>query len=75
MSRLSASPPAERFADMTLPLTDPCWYTALAMICRTRGYKLKIVLPENVSIERRQLLEIFGAEIILSPADEGSRGV
>jgi cysteine synthase len=47
---------------------------ALAMIARLRGYPIKIVLPENVSIERRQLLEIYGAEIILSPGDEGSNG-
>jgi cysteine synthase B len=47
---------------------------AMAMICRLRGYRLKIVLPENVSIERRQLLEVFGAEIILSPGTEGSNG-
>lgn len=46
----------------------------LAMVCRVKGYRLKIVLPENVSIERRQLLEIFGAEIILSPGEEGSNG-
>jgi cysteine synthase B len=44
------------------------------MICQMRGYPLKIVLPENVSIERRQLLEVFGAEIILSPGEEGSNG-
>src|SRR5205807_4498152 len=47
---------------------------ALAMICRVRGYGLKIVLPENVSLERRQLLEVWGAEIIPSPAAEGSNG-
>ncbi len=47
---------------------------ALAMICQMRGYPLTIVLPENVSIERRQLLEVFGAEIILSPGEEGSNG-
>ena len=47
---------------------------AMAMIARTRGYPIKIVLPENVSIERRQLLEICGAEIILSPGEEGSNG-
>jgi cysteine synthase B len=47
---------------------------ALAMIARMKGYPIKIVLPENVSIERRQLLEIFGAEIILSPGAEGSNG-
>jgi cysteine synthase B len=46
----------------------------LAMICRLKRYKLMVVMPENVSIERRQLLEIFGAEIILSPGDEGSNG-
>ena len=47
---------------------------AMAMIARLRGYPIKIVLPENVSIERRQLLEIYGAEIILSPGEEGSNG-
>ncbi len=47
---------------------------AMAMICRLRGYHLKIVLPENVSIERRQLLEVYGAEIIPSPGEEGSNG-
>jgi cysteine synthase len=47
---------------------------ALAMISRIRGYHLKIVLPDNVSIERRQLLEVFGAEIIPSPGGEGSNG-
>jgi [CysO sulfur-carrier protein]-thiocarboxylate-dependent cysteine synthase len=46
----------------------------LAMVCRVKGYKLKIVLPENVSIERRQLLEIMGAEVIPSPGEEGSNG-
>jgi [CysO sulfur-carrier protein]-thiocarboxylate-dependent cysteine synthase len=44
------------------------------MIARIKGYPIKIVLPENVSIERRQLLEIFGAEIILTPGEEGSNG-
>ncbi len=47
---------------------------ALAMICRTRGYRLKVVLPENVTVERRQLLQAFGAEIISSPGEEGSNG-
>jgi cysteine synthase B len=47
---------------------------ALAMISRIKGYHLKIVLPENVSIERRQLLEVYGAEIIPSPGAEGSNG-
>ena len=47
---------------------------AMAMISRIKGYKIKIVLPGNVSIERRQLLEVYGAEIIDSPAAEGSNG-
>ncbi|MGQ0745053.1 MAG: PLP-dependent cysteine synthase family protein [Acidimicrobiales bacterium] len=46
----------------------------LALVCRLKGYRLRIVMPENVSPERRQLLEIFGAEIIPSPGSEGSNG-
>ena len=47
---------------------------ALAMICQERGYKLKILMPTSVSIERRQMLEVFGAELILTPGEEGSNG-
>lgn len=47
---------------------------AMAMIAKLKGYPIKIVMPENVSIERQQLLEVFGAEIILSPGAEGSNG-
>jgi cysteine synthase len=47
---------------------------ALAMVCRLRGYQLKVVLPTNVSPERRQLLIAWGAEIIDSPGGEGSNG-
>jgi cysteine synthase B len=46
----------------------------LALVCRVRGYHLKVVLPSNVSEERRRLLEVFGAEIIESPGVEGSNG-
>jgi cysteine synthase B len=46
----------------------------LAMVCRVKGYHLKVVMPTNVSIERRQLLELWGAEIIESPGPEGSNG-
>ncbi|MDP9019206.1 MAG: pyridoxal-phosphate dependent enzyme, partial [Actinomycetota bacterium] len=44
---------------------------ALAMICRIKGYRLTVVLPENVSVERRQLLEVWGADIVSSPGAEG----
>ncbi len=47
---------------------------ALALVCRLRGYHLKVVLPTNVSPERRQLLLAYGAEIIDSPGSEGSNG-
>ena len=47
---------------------------AMAMIAKLKGYPIKIVLPENVSVERRQLLEVWGAEIISSPGAEGSNG-
>jgi cysteine synthase len=46
----------------------------LAMVCRVKRYPLKIVMPTNVSVERRQLLEIWGADIIESPGGEGSNG-
>jgi len=47
---------------------------ALAAIAQLNGYPVKIMMPENVSIERRQMLEVFGAEIILTPGPEGSNG-
>jgi cysteine synthase B len=47
---------------------------ALAMIAKTRGYPIKILMPENVSSERRQALAVWGAEIILTPGEEGSNG-
>jgi [CysO sulfur-carrier protein]-thiocarboxylate-dependent cysteine synthase len=47
---------------------------ALAAIARLKGYPVKILLPDNVSVERRQMLEVFGAEIILTPGAEGSNG-
>ncbi|MEP6624405.1 MAG: cysteine synthase family protein [Acidimicrobiia bacterium] len=46
----------------------------LALVAKLRGYKLRVVMPDNVSIERRQLLEIFGAEVTSSPGAEGSNG-
>jgi len=47
---------------------------ALAMLARRRGYPVVIVMPENVSAERRHLLEIFGAQVVETPAAEGSNG-
>ena len=47
---------------------------ALAMIGRYKGYKVKVVMPQNVSEERRQLLEAYGAEIVLTDGSQGSNG-
>jgi cysteine synthase len=47
---------------------------ALALIARVRGYQLVVVMPENTSLERRQILGAYGARVVLSPAEEGSNG-
>ncbi|MBS3942111.1 MAG: cysteine synthase family protein [Actinobacteria bacterium] len=47
---------------------------ALAAICKVKGYPLTCVMPENTSEERRQLLTMFGVELVFSPATEGSNG-
>ena len=47
---------------------------ALAAIAQLKGYPITILMPDNVSIERRQMLEVFGAEIIVTPGAEGSNG-
>ncbi|GFN23183.1 cysteine synthase A [Thermanaeromonas sp. C210] len=46
----------------------------LAMVAASRGYRLILVMPETMSIERRKLLAAFGAEFILTPGTEGMRG-
>jgi [CysO sulfur-carrier protein]-thiocarboxylate-dependent cysteine synthase len=47
---------------------------ALAMVARRKGYRLTVVMPDNASEERVGLLELFGAEIVFSAADEGTNG-
>src|SRR5918993_543918 len=47
---------------------------SLAMICSRKGYPLKVVMPDNVTPERTQLLQMYGAEIVYSPGDQGSNG-
>src|SRR5919107_711740 len=44
------------------------------MICRRKGYPLKVVMPDNVTEERTQLLQMFGAEIVYSEGAKGSNG-
>jgi cysteine synthase B len=47
---------------------------SLAMICSRKGYPLKVVMPDNVTQERTQLLHMYGAEIVYSPGEQGSNG-
>ena len=47
---------------------------SLAMIARLRGYQVSVVMPENVSVERTQLLEAYGAKIIYSDGSQGTNG-
>jgi [CysO sulfur-carrier protein]-thiocarboxylate-dependent cysteine synthase len=47
---------------------------SLAMICGRKGYPLKVVMPDNVTQERTQLLHMYGAEIVYSPGAQGSNG-
>jgi len=47
---------------------------SLAMIGATKGYRVKLLMPKCVSIERRRILEAYGAEVILTPAEEGTDG-
>jgi len=47
---------------------------ALAFVAASRGYRLKLVMPESMSIERRKMLSFLGAEIVLTPASQGMNG-
>ena len=70
---------AERAGDLTadkviLEPTSGNTGIALAMVARRKGYRMMAVMPDNASEERVRLLELYGAEIVFSPADKGTNG-
>jgi len=46
----------------------------IALVCRLKGYQVRIVMPENMSVERKKLIRTLGAELILTPAEDGIKG-
>jgi cysteine synthase B len=60
--------------DTVLEATSGNTGIGLAMVGAAKGYKVKLVMPECVSLERRKVLEAFGAELFLSPGKEGTDG-
>jgi len=48
---------------------------ALAFVCAARGYRLLLTMPESMSIERRRLLKLLGAEVVLTPAEAGMKEI
>jgi cysteine synthase B len=47
---------------------------SLAMVCAVKGYRLRAVMPESATVERAQMLRMYGADIVWSPGEEGSNG-
>ena len=60
--------------DIILESTSGNMGIGLALVGRAKGYRVIIVMPENMSVERRKLIEALGAEIILTSADRGMQG-
>jgi len=60
--------------DTILEATSGNTGIGLAMVGAAKGYRVKLVMPECVSLERRKVLEAFGAELLLSPGNEGTDG-
>lgn len=76
LSMIEAAEQAERIKEDTILVEPTSGNTgiALAFVCAARGYELVLTMPDTMSIERRRLLKILGAELILTPGAEGMPG-
>ncbi len=76
VSMIEAAEKAGHIKDDTIILEPTSGNTgiALAFVCASRGYRLVLVMPETMSIERRKLLKALGAELVLTPGPLGMKG-
>ncbi len=76
VSMIEAAEKAGHIKDDTIILEPTSGNTgiALAFVCASKGYKLVLVMPETMSIERRKLLKALGADLVLTPGSQGMKG-
>ena len=76
VSMIEAAERSGKIAEDTILLEPTSGNTGIALswVAAARGYRLTLVMPESMSVERRQVLKILGAELVLTPASEGMPG-